>query len=288
MILTRYDAAAAFLARAQADLEHQEAVNNLILGIAARLAEHPDRMPLCSGHRIKTPPYLATVAEGSELLAAAVMTPPHRVIIHGKSTDSIPLRLITDDLIAGGWTAPGTIGPAEVAHAFAQVWTATQGGQFRIHTHERVYELRQVLPPAGVPGALRVAIEADLDLAVCWLFGFKQDARLDGTEESIRELAVQRIDDRDLFLWDAGRPVSLAGKSRRTTHGIAIGPVYTPPEFRRHGYAGALVAALSQQLLDAGWEFCALFTDLANPTSNSVYQKIGYRPVCDFDEYVFE
>ena len=91
-----------------------------------------------------------------------------------------------------------------------------------------------------------------------------------------------------MFLWDIGQPVSLAARSRHTTHGINVGPVYTPPAFRRRGYAGACVAALSQQMLDAGWEFCTLFTDLANPTSNSVYQKIGYRPVCDFDEYVFE
>ena len=280
MKLTRHQIAAAFLAHTQAMLERNEAANNLMLGIAMRLAEHPDR--------IKTPPYLATVERESGLLAAAVMTPPHRVIIYGESADAVPLRLIADDLIAGGWMPPGAIGPAEVARAFSQVWTVARGGQFRIHTHERVYELRQVAPPAGVPGALRVATESDLDLVARWMFAFTQDARLDGTVESTREIAEFRIDDRDLFLWDVGQPVSMAAKSRRTTHGVAVGPVYTPPDFRRQGYASACVAALSQQLLDAGWEFCALFADLANPTSNSVYQKIGYRPVCDFDEYVFE
>jgi len=61
--------------------------------------------------------------------------------------------------------------------------------------------------------------------------------------------------------------------------------VYTPPEFRGRGYASALVAALSQAMLDAGYHFCTLFTDLANPTSNHIYQAIGYQPVCDTDEY---
>ena len=280
MILTRHQTAAAFLARTQPVLERNEAANNLMLGIAMRLAEYPDR--------IKTPPYLVTVEEGDKLFAAAVMTPPHRVIIHGESADPVPLRLIADNLIAGGWMPPRAIGPTEAARAFSQVWTAATGGQYRLQTHERVYELRQVAPPADVPGALRVAIEDDLDLVTRWLTAFTQDTHLGGTVESVRESAEQRIDDRDLFLWDAGQPVSLAGKSRRTTHGVAVGPVYTPPDFRRCGYAGACVAALSLRLLDAGWEFCALFTDLANPTSNSVYQKIGYRPVCDFDEYVFE
>jgi len=69
---------------------------------------------------------------------------------------------------------------------------------------------------------------------------------------------------------------------------MAVSLVYTPPERRNRGYASALVAALSQHLLDAGWQFCVLFTDLANPISNSIYQRIGYRPVSDFDEYDFD
>jgi predicted GNAT family acetyltransferase len=83
------------------------------------------------------------------------------------------------------------------------------------------------------------------------------------------------------------RPVSLAGYGGPTRHGIRIGPVYTPPAERRRGYASACVAALSQQLLDRGRRFCFLFTDLANPTSNHIYQQIGYRPVSDVDEYRF-
>jgi predicted GNAT family acetyltransferase len=281
MIFTRYQTAGAFLARAQAALEQHEAANNLMIGVAVRLAEHPDR--------IKTPPYLATVEAGGELLAAAVMTPPHRVIIHGESADSAPLKLIVQDLLANDWTPPGTIGPSDVARAFSSVWTASAGGAFQRVRHERVYELRQVIHPTGVPGALRVATEADRPLVADWMYAFTVEAGLGGTPESAAETTAQRIDARDIFLWEVspGQPVSLAGKPRHSTHGVAIGPVYTPPAFRRRGYAGACVAALSQQMLDAGWQFCALFTDLANPTSNSVYQKIGYRPLGDFDEYDF-
>ena len=79
----------------------------------------------------------------------------------------------------------------------------------------------------------------------------------------------------------------MALKIRPTPHGISVGGVYTPPEQRRHGYASSCVAALSQQLLDAGCEFCSLFTDLGNPTSNDIYQQIGYRPVCDTQEILF-
>jgi predicted GNAT family acetyltransferase len=216
------------------------------------------------------------------------MTPPHRVIIHGESPDPAPLRLLADDLRRFEWQPLGVIGPAETAHAFATVWISMAGGKFRLLRHERVYELRRVTHPTGVPGRLRVATEADIALVAEWLQAFHQELDMEFNVERSIEHARQRIDQRVIYLWDHDAPVSLAGRPRHTAHGMSIGPVYTPPEFRRRGYAGACVAVLSQQMLDAGWEFCVLFTDLANPTSNSVYQKIGYRPVCDFDELVFE
>ena len=91
-----------------------------------------------------------------------------------------------------------------------------------------------------------------------------------------------------MFIWeDGGQPVCIAGFSGPTPHGIRIVSVYTPPELRGRGYASACTAALSQHLLDQGREFCFLFTDLSNPTSNHIYQEIGYRPVGDVDEYAF-
>jgi hypothetical protein len=101
-------------------------------------------------------------------------------------------------------------------------------------------------------------------------------------------MASQKITDRQLYLWDDVGPVSMCAASRPTAHGIAVSLVYTPPELRRRGYARSAVAALSQDLLDEGWQLCTLFADLANPTSNHIYQEIGYTPVCDYDEYTFE
>jgi predicted GNAT family acetyltransferase len=278
--LARHQTAAAFLVSAQAALEQHEAANNLIVSIAVRLKEHPDR--------IKTPPYLATVERDGNLLAAAIMTPPQRVIIHAESADPAPLRLLADDLIAGSWAVPGDIGAAEIARAFAEVWAEVTGQRPQLKMHQRVYELRQVIHPSSVPGNLRVAVEADITLVAGWLDAFHQELGMEIGADTPTERARQRIDERVMFIWEDGQPVSLAGRSRHSTHGVCIGPVYTPPEVRRRGYAGACVAALSQQMLDAGWAFCTLFADLANLTSNSVYQRIGYRPVCDFDEYVFE
>ena len=280
MFVFRHQTAGSFLTHAQAVLEQHEAANNLMIGIAVRLNEFPDR--------IKMPPYLATVEDGDRLLAAAVMTPPHRVILYAEGDDPDALRLLTQDLHAGGWCVPGVGGIKPTSRAFAEVWSAVTGQPHRAGMNERVYELRRVIPPAPpISGALRVATEDDLPLMSEWVWGFIQDAGLEGTAEGAREIAELRIADRDLFIWDDGGPVSTVTKTRHSTHGIVVSLVYTPPAHRYRGYASAAVAALSQQLLDAGWEFCALFTDLANPTSNSIYQRIGYRPVADFDEYIF-
>jgi predicted GNAT family acetyltransferase len=280
MFLVRHNTAATFLARAQSTLELHEAANNLMVGIAIRLRECPER--------IKTPPYLATVADGERLVAAALMTPPHRLILHAEDADAEALRLLALDLVAGGWHVPGVGALKTPSRAFAETWSAATGQPYRAGMNERVYELRRVDPPdPPISGVLRVATEADLPLMCEWVWRFIQDAGVEGTPEGAREIAETRIADRDLFIWDDGGPVATVTKTRHSTHGIVVSLVYTPPPCRNRGYASAAVAALSQQLLDAGWEFCALFTDLANPTSNSIYQRIGYRPVADFDEYVF-
>jgi predicted GNAT family acetyltransferase len=106
---------------------------------------------------------------------------------------------------------------------------------------------------------------------------------------------IRQVTGRRMWLWEieAGprrrrTVVSFAGVSGPTPHGIRIGPVYTPPEHRRQGYAGNLVAAASAAQLAAGRAFCFLFTDLANPTSNHVYQQIGYEPIGTVDQWVFE
>ncbi len=92
---------------------------------------------------------------------------------------------------------------------------------------------------------------------------------------------------RTIYLWENGVAVSLCAVGSPTPHGIRIGPVYTPMERRGHGYASALVAAVSQIQLEAGRRFVYLFTDLANPTSNHIYQTIGYEPVADVEEWIF-
>jgi predicted GNAT family acetyltransferase len=101
-------------------------------------------------------------------------------------------------------------------------------------------------------------------------------------------MADERIGRNELFLWVDGQPCSMAAWSGTTPNSVRIGFVYTPPGQRGRGYASACTARVSQQALDAGYRFCFLFTDLSNPTSNAIYQAIGYEPVCDVHDYLFD
>jgi len=130
-----------------------------------------------------------------------------------------------------------------------------------------------------------------LGLLTDWIEAFHEEASLSNPRQDYARMADNwiRRNGRSAYLWvDRGRPVSLTGAGGLTPKGIRVGPVYTPPDARGRGYASNLVAEVSQALLDSGRTFVFLFTDLANPTSNKIYQAIGYEPVSDVDEWEFE
>jgi predicted GNAT family acetyltransferase len=123
-----------------------------------------------------------------------------------------------------------------------------------------------------------------------WFTAFAEEALgEDATVEDPARFIDHRLtaEDAGVVLWEDEAIVSLASFGNPTPNGIRIGPVYTPPEYRRRGYASALVAELSERLLETR-RFCFLFTDLANPTANRIYEQIGYRRVCEAAEIVFE
>jgi len=262
------------LAVAQETLLAQEAVNGLILGICLRLSG--------GGSYGDVPPFLGTVESTRGLELVAVMTPPHRLLLHTPAgTGAVSLELLADHLLSSGIPVPGVSAPEGLARQFADVWCERTGTVARTGMRLRIYELRQVQPVTLPQGEFRQAEAADLDLIRQWSSGFHTACF--GNDECAK--AVQAGENMvaagNLFLWIDGTPVSMAARTRETKHGQAVSHVYTPPQYRRHGYATAVVAGLSQRMLDDGLEFCTLYTDLSNPTSNSIYQQIGYRPVAD-------
>ncbi len=281
MRLAFHESSSGFLGVAGEWLEVEEAKNNLMLGLAGNIA---------AGRQAMTaPPVMMTACIGDCSRAAMLMTvPPRYAILYAPRGDRF-IDAIVQALVAGGHEVRGCLGPVATAQAFARAWERRTGQRATLKFAQRIYELRKVTPPTEVPGRLRPATTADLDLAARWRNGFSIEATGEQDAAAARSAAKRSIGQGQLFLWeDEGIPVSQAVATRPTRHGICIGAVYTPPETRRRGYASACVAALSQLHLDAGRRFCCLYTDLANPTSNSVYQRIGYVPVADSSHYVFE
>jgi predicted GNAT family acetyltransferase len=292
MDLKRYDSTdiTAFAAQVEPYLVRHEAAHSLPLGIISTLRVDMARFG-------DQPPYLATVEDSGEVVAVAMRTPPYNLILSLVEPESAALgalALVAGDAHALYGTLPGVVGPVPWSQIFAGEWQRQTGQPFTPGMKERAYALDTVVPVTGVHGHMRPATPADRELLARWVRAFDEEA-LGGSDSALRDPArwaemMLGARDRGIYLWEDGRGevVSLVGHGGPTPHGLRIGPVYTPPEHRSHGYASALTAAVSQLLLDGGRRFVFLFTDLANPTSNKIYQQIGYRPVCDVDVYTFQ
>lgn len=280
-MLTIHENATSFLAIAQVDLERHEVANGLMLGIALGLQRNPAR--------IAAQPFLATVLDERGLAAAAVMTPPYHLVVYSNRTDPSPaFDLIAQALVKQGWRPDGVNGPNPGSAQFAARWRKATGQSATVVMRLRAFELRTVTPPPAVPGFLRQATLADLALVERWAHAFIVEAVPEELAHSSPDATRRRLEEGSIFLWEHdGAVLSMAGQARPLPHGMSVNLVYTPPELRSRGLASACVAALSQQLLDAGWDYCTLFTDLSNPISNSIYQRIGYRPVCDYLDHAF-
>ena len=277
MKLTRHESADDFLAHAGSFLGAREAEHNLILGLCSRLRV----APLMYGE----PPYFAVVEHDGRVVGATMRTPPHNLIL-SELDDLAAIGPLLEDARAEFGSLPGVVGPKQAVARFAEAWS----GPARLELAQRAFRADHVDRPSGVSGGMRDYERRDRELAAEWMDAFVDEALPEPPPESSEQFVDRREEDADggLVLWeDDGAVVSMAGFGGRTPNGIRIGPVYTPPELRGRGYASALTAAITQRLLDGGLRFCFLFTDLSNPTSNNIYQRIGYEPVSDIDLWTF-
>jgi GNAT superfamily N-acetyltransferase len=208
---------------------------------------------------------------------AVSLTPPYELLLA-----RVPEHTL-DGLIEAldGVSFPGVNGIAETVERFAARWTERHPVRV-VPVHEmRLYRLGTLTPPEPAPaGRGRPATADDIDLAVDWLRVFQREAGLPGSNV---EATVRRaIGDGRMWLWEDETPVALSSRTPVAVGVARVGPVYTPAEHRRRGYGTAITAACTGHALQSGAEHVVLFTDLANPTSNSIYQQIGFRPVRDY------
>lgn len=279
----RYDDPEQFLDAAGEFLFRDEVVNGVLIGVAGQAHHHT-----AEGET----PYLLTLRAGERVCGVAVMTPPHRLLLNADPAhEREVLNALVLDLVEAGRSLPGVTGPVAIADAFTEAWGKVASFQLRRGMAMMVFELRQVRPPHGVSGHARWAAPTEEDLLVDWLDAFNAEVGQTPRPSlgKLREGVGRKIQQQDLLVWeDEGQPVSLAGRSRPSPRGTAINCVRTPAPCRRRGYASACVAELSQRILDEGKQFCTLFTDLANPTSNHIYQEIGYQSRGEFVELHFD
>jgi GNAT superfamily N-acetyltransferase len=175
-------------------------------------------------------------------------------------------------------------GPRRPVEEFAAEWAALTGCGVTLSREEGIFRCDVLVPPPRVPGALRRAGPADAELLGAWGRAFAVDAGLpvERTEVTAERLLLRP----GLYLWDDDGPACLVVHTAPAAGVVRIGPVYTPPERRRRGYAAAATAAVTTLLKDDGFQ-AMLFTDLANPTSNGVYERIGYVRVGEATELRF-
>ncbi|MFL6145226.1 MAG: GNAT family N-acetyltransferase [Labedaea sp.] len=231
-----------------------------------------------------TRPILLTSWDRDRITGATIRLPPWPLVASGIPEQAI--HAIVAVLRERDPEMPGINGPRDIAEPVAAAWSKLTGAPGKETMASRLYRLAQLDAPV-VPGRPRLGTEADVPLLAGWrramqleVFGQEREPGR-AVSNVLRMMALGN----GLLLWERdGHIVSHAGVGVPIQGMSRVGPVYTPPEQRGRGYGSAVTAAATQWALDAGAEHVLLFTDLANPTSNAIYQRIGYRAVYDSTE----
>jgi predicted GNAT family acetyltransferase len=228
-----------------------------------------------------------SVEDEGLVVGVAMHTPPHALFL--SRMPAVAAEGLAQDLARRGRQLPGVNGAQDSTSAFARAWFQLTGGRSRLVRALRLYRLHALAAPraaAGHPAAARAP--EDIELVSRWLREFHDEATPQAPPLDWSAVARRRLAGGDVQLWwDGGLEVAMACFSRTAAAVSRVGPVYTPPQFRRRGYGAAVTAAAARAALLAGSRDVVLYTDLANPTSNSIYVAIGFRPDHDAQELRF-
>lgn len=278
-----FDDAKAFRQKVDPFLLQNEARHNLILGVTGTLIDRPQVYPEFR---------LWAVEHLGEVVAAASRTPPWRIIL-ADAASSEAVETLAKAVPETDPEVPGAVGNTPTVGRFVEAWAGLRGSPATRDMAQGVFALTDVRHLKRPVGSSRKAVDRDRETIVRWVSAFDAESMPHPDAGKVERAVGNRLEANSaqagFWVWEVdGEPVSLSGYSGTTPNGIRIGPVYTPPGDRGRGYATAVVAEQSQWLLDHGRSFCFLYTDLANPTSNAIYRRIGYEQVAESAEYTFE
>jgi predicted GNAT family acetyltransferase len=268
MQVVKYSSAKEFLEANGSALVKNEAANSIILGYATNQTNGVETA--------MSTDFFAVVEDDIPILPA-MFTPEAVPLLADGPEDAS--RILARYFYPSSPQPTGVTGPKDVALAFADEWERLTNCDLELHHNTRLYDCKTVARLDLPAGSVRQATQDDFELVKKWRYEFKRDANTPlGTSD---EQITLHIKQGRYYFWVTDLPVSMALLARETVNGATIGAVYTPGEYRNHGYATAVTSAVTQIILDSGKKYATLYADLDNPTSNSIYQKMGYSPVMD-------
>jgi uncharacterized protein len=272
-----------FYDRVMPFLQQREAEHNVLLAVLGDLLREPPKTS-------STEPYMGYVETDAGEIVAVAYYAGHRLFFsHPKAGHEKALEILAADAASPDIQR---LLVTDGCEDFVKTgWSRQLESRLSEQMPMRIYRLESVIP-VDIRGTLRWTTSDDKALIRQWMIGFDVDVYgADPAKVNEERVAswITYYAESDVYgiaFWEVdGQPVSMAATVGRSPTGMRIGLVYTPAEHRGHGYASAVTAALSQSLLDSGLQFCTLTTDRKNPTSNKIYQAIGYTPVADHTAY---
>ena len=236
--------------------------------------------------------FMAAVSDDSGVLLTGLMTPPYNLTLHftNNQFDDKALTCFIRGTEEAGILIPGLTAEKSLAERFAESYASAKEVKYSVSKNLRLYELLKVDSGISITGSLRLAKERDMAFLPYWIEAFNSDCfgHPPSVQSDPEHYRYEINTGKFYVLENNGIPVTITKITRELQSLCCIGYVYTPPYFRRNGYATSCVAALSKSCLKNGFSRCVLYTDLSNPVSNSIYQKIGYRQICDSSDIKFD
>lgn len=264
-----YKNVANFIKNVEPVLLEKEAEHNLIIGLLNRLMQGEINADNC---------FMAVFEKNEQFKYILLQTPPYNLIVGtSKGADSSEIPTLIKHLKEKNLEFPGVTAISEIAKVFAASWEANYRSKSVIIQSQGIYQLEKLKGCKLADGQMRVAVDKEIDTIAEWIEEFYKSTPHKYSREECIKLAKDMIKKKIVHVWENGAElVSMAAKNRETKNGYVISCVYTPPNRRGHGFATSVVHQLSVRILQEK-KFCFLYTDLSNPTSNYIYQQIGYQ-----------
>jgi predicted GNAT family acetyltransferase len=270
-----------FFQRVHLVLEKDELFGNLMYGLITKLVKNENHY----GNEV---PFYITASGDNEINIFGLMTPPHNMTVYSSKYNDIAIDLFVNNIIEHYKSIPGINGEKLLVESIMDNYSGKTGKKYTLDKNLGIYKLEKVNEYQKPDGIFRQAEIKDREIIKKFYINFSNDCNeMIIDDEKLDKNITADIVNNNYYVYENTEITSMARKQRPTKNGMAIGPVYTLNKYRNKGYGTALVSELSKTILNSGKTFCTLFTDLSNPTSNKIYQKIGYKYAGENISYKF-